>query len=230
MYLARWMAAVSLLAGAWGAGAQDAPEPAPLPGEAGEAAPPEAPPKLRDGDVVHLLNGKAISGVKVLRETPVFVEILGAPGMEPFRIPRKQVREVVLSGVDPFAEMSASPGPGEAAVPDLMQGKELNPEFHKKLIAPLSEEAIAYGKTELIAVIRDLRQRTGLTIRLSDGIRAMPEAERAWDLNLPAGQSLLAVLQQDLLAAFPALVVDLEYEAVSIRTNAEPKPEASPAP
>lgn len=198
--------------------------------ENGAAAAPEAPPAPpaapKAGDMVVLMNGKSIGGVRVVRESPVFVEILSAPGAEPFRIPRRQVREVVRGDSDPFAAYAPGAGEGAVSAPDLMQGLELKPEFHQKISEPLSaSEPIAYGETELIAVIRDLRQRTGLTIRLSDGIRAMPEAERAWTVEVPAGKPLLALLQQDLLQAFPGLVVDLEYEAVSIRTAAEPKAE-----
>lgn len=217
------LAALILVFGALGAFAQ---EPADEPDAqddaetvGGQAV--TGPPKV--GDAVVLQNGKTISGVKVLRDSPVFVEILSAPGAEPFRIPRRQVREVLYGETEAFSDMQAAPAAG--AKPDLMPGRELEPGFHQKVTAPLSGEPIAYGATELIAVIRDLRQRTGLTIRLSDGIRAMPESERAWELTVPAGKPLLTLLQEDLTQRFTDLVVDLEYEAVSIRRVEEPKPE-----
>jgi hypothetical protein len=185
------------------------------------------------GDVVLLKNGKSITGVQVLRETPVSVEIVTAPGEPPLRVPRKQVLEVQYDDLDP----SRLPEPAVVApaTPDVMEGNELQPEFHANLTKPLSDAPIVFENTDIVAMMRDLRQRAGVALVLLPGVHNTPLEQRQWTVTIPAGRTFMALLQEDFAKQFPQFQVVFEFARVVLKTEqdviapAEPAPESVPA-
>lgn len=182
------------------------------------------------GDVVLLKNGKSITGIQVLRETPVAVEIVTAPGEPPLRVPRKQVLEVQYDDIDP--SRMPEPAPAAPAAPDVMEGNELQPEFHANLTKPLSNEPIVFENTDIVAMMRDLRQRAGVALVLLPGIHNTPVEQRQWTVTIPPGRPFMALLQEDFAKKFPQFQVVFEFARVVIKTEQDviAPAEAAPAP
>lgn len=205
-------------------------------GEGGSASGGGSRFKPLPGDVVELKNGKSITGIQVLRETPVHVEIVTAPGEPPLRIPRKQVKDVVYDDVDP--NRLPPPAPVVPELPDVMEGNELQPEFHAKLTKPLSDQPIVFENTDIVAMMRDLRGRADVALVLLPGVHNTPVEQRQWTVTIPPGTPLMAVLQQDFTKQFPQFQVIFEYARVVIKTEqdvlepagAAPQAPATPAP
>lgn len=180
------------------------------------------------GDVVVLKNGKSITGIQVLRETPVAVEIVTAPGAEPMRVPRKQVQEVQYDDVDPSHMPEVVPE--VAAAPDIMEGNELQPEFHAKLMKPLSDAPISFENTDVVEMLRDLRERAGVPLVMLPGVHNTPVAARQWTVTIPAGTPLMSLLQDAFAKQFPKFQVVFEFDRVVVKTEQDVLPPAAPAP
>ena len=202
--------------------------PAPAAPPAFGAPAPEAEP---EGDTVVFKKGTELKGVKVVRHSPMFVEIEYLPGEPYLQIPVSQVAEVI------YAERQvASRDPGEAGVPlgpDVMPGEEVSAEFHQLLITTLSEESLEYVDADYLAVILELAQQVGVSIDVDENLAALSPEERRFTHTVPPGTSFLLFLRRNLQEIAPDVRVILHYDRLALQRRvslADPAPSPAPVP
>lgn len=188
------------------------------------AGTPQIPATVKpEGDIVTLVTGKQLSGVQVLRETPVYIEIEVLEGLEPLRIPRKQIKEpIIYDDIDPIARRRGrAHTPGES--PEMILGEELSADFHRKLTAPLSIEPIEIEAQGFIMTLNRLGELAGVPIEVTEEARALPLDQRVRGFSIPAGTTLFSFFQSDFPKAFPALQLTYKFDKVivSMKTSEE---------
>ena len=206
--------AVLFVQGVWGQTHSDPGEPSSLADEAGQAPPESSLPSI-EGDIVTLVSGKQLSGVQVLRETPVYIEIEVLEGLEPLRIPRKQVQRIVYDDIDPIARRRGQSYATETS-PEVILGEELSAGFHRKLTAPLSDTPIEIADQGFVMTLNYLAELAGVTIEVTEEARRLPRDLRIRSFSIPAKTTLFSFLQSDFPKAFPALKVAYEFDKVIV--------------
>lgn len=220
--------------------AQDAPPPAPPsarpdappPGgapvdpadaetEESSAAPkPAAAPAAPKGDVVTLKNGKVLSGVQVVRESPTKVEVQVVPGVEPISILRRQVASIEYDALAPSDVKVGESGGMPAPAPGEGKG-ETSIELAQKLGTSVTDEPLELKDRDVLEVVKELAAKVDLPLEILPEVQRMPEQDRTWTATIPAKSSLMSVLREWLPKSFPTLDVEITNDRVRLRVKPE---------
>lgn len=171
------------------------------------------------GDSITLKTGKVISGVQILRATPLFYEVEITEGIEPLLLPRKMVEHVEYDDIDPLADRRR-----ERMFPSRKEqretaGDELEPALMDKLTAPLSSEEMSYEGRDLIEVLDELAKKQGVQIEIHKSVRNVRAERRAWNLTIAPDTSLMSVLQDHLLRDFKFLELEFQFDMIVVITK-----------
>lgn len=203
----------------FGAAAQDAPA------SADNAAPPDnganpAPQAPLTGDVIHLKSGTVMSGVQVLRGTPMYYEVQIVEGVEPMQIPRRQVDHIDYDNIDPLHEQLKEEimGPSEEQV-TIASGEQVTSDLRDKLMAPVAETPLKYENKDLVEILDELKQRLGVDLRVDASVKQLPPAQRRWTIDIPADKTLMALLREDLVSKFKFAEVVFESDHIIVMTK-----------
>ena len=197
---------------------------------AGEAAAPEKPAVILPGDIITLKSGKKLTGIQVLRELPTVIEVEVQEGMEPLKLPRKQVQSIEYDNTDPVRQRRLEAFRTETAPPDIIPGEELSQEFNHKLKAPLSTEALSLKDIGFMNLLAKLCEKSGVELQVEESAKKLPMDQRIKSFEIPAGASLFTFLQTDFVAAYPALKVSYQYDKIVISGKEAEAGAGAPAP
>lgn len=187
-----------------------------------------------EGDVVVFKKGSELRGVKVVRQSPMFVEIEYLPGEPYLQIPTTQVKEVIYAQKE--EKSSDDSGEGLTLGPDIMPGEEVSPEFHSALTAVIAAEPLVYEKMDYLDVVRKLAADAGVAVNVDEKLDALTKEERTFTRTVPAGTTLLDFLRRDLAEIAPDVRVILHYDRLALQKRvaetaappAAPMPEGAP--
>jgi len=179
----------------------------------------EADESVPAGDVLHLKSGSMMTGVQILRSTPLNYVVELVPGVEPMLIPRNQVLSVDFDDFDPVRErLKERLFPGSQEV-SLASGERVSRALMDKLSAPVSAEPISYNRTDLIAVLEETAERLDVRIRLDESVKQTQPNRRRWTIEISPDTTLMAFLREELVKAFSYLVVQFENDSVIVMTK-----------
>lgn len=201
--------------------AEEAAEPADsdAPAETEASAPAEEKPAPRKGDVVTLKNGKILSGVQVVRETPTVVEVQVVPGVEPMSILRRQVANIEYDALAASDVKEGGAGAPSAPAPG---GKgELSPELAQKLGTSITDAPLDLRDRDVVEVVTELASKVDAPLEITPEVQKLPERERAWTATIPADTSLMSLLREWLPKSFPDLDVEIANDRVRLRLKSE---------
>ncbi len=184
-----------------------------IPGE--EDAAPEEEMTPLEGDVVVFKKGSELRGVKVVRQSPMFVEIEYLPGEPYLKIPRTQVKEVIYAAKD--EEGGQTDTEGLTLGPDIMPGEEVSPEFNRMLTSVVSAEPLTYENGDYLEVVRTLTAKAGVEIDVDENLTALSPEQRKFSHVVPGGTTLLDFLRKDLVEIAPDMRVILRYDRLALQ-------------
>jgi hypothetical protein len=199
--------------------AQDAPESEPD-AEAGvEDTEDGAAPIMLEGDVIYLKSGSTMQGVQVLRGTPEYYEVQLVEGVDPLIVPRRQVERIEYDDVDPIRDQRIKEMFPEPVVIETASGEEVSPELMNQLTAPLPGEPLDLEEQDLVVVLEHIRELTGETVVVDPSIRELPPDARLWTIRTEPDTTLLTLLRERLLEAFPGLALEYMPDKVVVLTK-----------
>ncbi len=176
-------------------------------------------PAPQGGDKIYMKSGKVMSGIQVLRSDPANYEVQIVAGEPPMQIPRRQVDRVEYDDIDPLREQMREkmfPKPKEVTI---ASGERVTSELRDKLEAPVSAEPITYKDQDIVAVLTDIKTKTGTKLTVDPSIEERPAGQRKWSFEIPAGRTLMAVLREDMVARFNYVEVIFETDTVLVMTK-----------
>jgi hypothetical protein len=203
-----------------------------------EEAPAVAPLK---GDILHMKNGKTISGFQVLRETSAVYVLEVVEGEDiTLEVPRRQVVSIDYDDIDPNAPKppAASAAGGE---PELVSisGQKVTPELQEKLSMDISSPSLEYTDTDLVQILKDVGERVNGSLAVDQSVVDMLPTDRIWTVTVKPGTTLIQFLREDLKAKFESLewvlltdkvVIATKEGAEKLRSENKPAEGASPQP
>ena len=174
-----------------------------------------------EGDVVVFHSGRQLRGVRVVRESPIYVEVEYLPGEPVLQLPRSQVDYVE------YAHDRGARGQGGAAAdlqlgPDVMPGEEVSVEFHRQLMTPLSEEELVFEGVDYLEVLRTLANQAGITIEIGERLRDTPAEERLFSRVIAPETTLMSFLRRDMADIAPEVRVILQYDKLVLQKREAP--------
>lgn len=199
----------------------EAADPAGEPTAAADAAPPqeeEAPAPA--GDTVTLKNGKVLSGVQVVRESPLVIEVQVVPGVDPLVIPRKQVASIDYDEFTAEQAAQRSAGAGPSSTPGRRKGAT-SIELAQKLGKYVAEEELVIDARDVVEVLQEMAGRVEANIEITPEVRQLDPVDREWTARIPAETSLMTVLRESLPRDFPRLDAEILDDRVRIRIKPE---------
>ena len=170
------------------------------------------------GDVIVLKSGKTLSGVQVLRRTPLGYEIEVSKGVPPLFLPRTVVKSVTLDDYEPLRErrrLELQPRSQETTG----RGGPIAPELRKKLSAELPGMPHTYRNEKLTDIMKDFAARLQVTLKIDDSIRALRPGAIIWTLNVPAKKTLMRILNEDFPKKFPQLQIVYDFDVIVLITK-----------
>lgn len=197
--------------------AVEAPEEMPVPLDA--PAPPETPAPPA-GDTVVFHSGRELRGVRVVRESPIFVEVEYLPGEPLLQLPRTQVQHVEYAR-DRDAHRSDSRDDLQLT-PDVMPGEEVSVEFHRLLMTPLSEEEMVYEEADYLVVLREMTTQLGVSLEVGEALLDMPEEERRFSRVIAPQTTLMSFLRRDMADIAPEVRVILQFDKLVLQKREAP--------
>ncbi|MBN2311875.1 MAG: hypothetical protein JXR94_23045 [Candidatus Hydrogenedentes bacterium] len=174
-------------------GAAPAPAPALAPGS---PAPEQTGPP---GDVITLKSGQVIRGFQVLKETPSGYEVDILDGTITLKIPRRQVVSVDYDDIEPGEAPGAGP-PAQLGKPRWITGQRIPPEVIQSMQKNIAEPPLEVEGKDIAAILALVSERAGVPIECSPLVGELPEEKRLWPAGTQPGPTLLAVLEENLLA------------------------------
>jgi hypothetical protein len=181
-------------------------------------------PKILPGDVIELKYGKTMSGVQILRETPKTVEVQTVKGVDPLMLPRGQIKDIKYDNVEASASGAANGTAAGGGNVSIMDGKELSPEFHEKLVAPLSKDALTLDNLPLVKIAGEIQRLSNVVIQLDPSVASIPTPETKRTFQIAPGVTLDAFLQNDFAKQYPQLSVEYRFDKVLISTKGAAAP------
>ncbi len=181
--------------------------------ESEEENAPESRQPLK-GDVVVFKRGSELHGVKVVRQSPMFVEIEYLPGEPYLKIPAAQVSEVIYEEADTPGNTTEE---GLTLGPDIMPGEEVSAEFNRMLTSVVTETPLEYKDEDYLNAIRSLCGKAGIEVDVDTNLEALPAEARTFSYTVPAGTTMLDFLRKDLAEIAPDLRVILHYDRLMLQ-------------
>ena len=160
-----------------------------------------------------------MSGVQILRSTPLFYEVQLVPGVEPLLIPRKQVERVEYDEIDPARNRIRERLFPQRDEVSLASGEQVSRGLMEKLSAPVSATAIAYNRRDFVAILEEIEERLRVKLTIHPSIRNMQASGRLWTFNTTPETTLMSLLREDLLNRFKFVEVLFEYDTIVVLTK-----------
>ena len=186
--------------------------------------------RAKGGDILVMKSGVVMGGVQIIRSSPLVYEVELISGMDPMVIPRRHVERVEYDDIDPLREKRLRDQAPKLEIELIVDGKELDPEFEKKLKQPVPGTPLEYKEVDYVQVLRQLAQKTNVTITIAPDLKQDTVSSRLWTITITPGMTLLEVLQKHWSARFKSGKVTYERDKVVLKKkNAEPTSEAASA-
>ena len=170
------------------------------------------------GDTVGLKSGKKLEGVQVVRETPSRIFVQCYEGLEPIMIPRAHVAYIEYDE----EERGVASGGGPGVPTGIIAGKEVSGELSQKLSKPVSDTALEFEDIPAREALRQLSQRSGVRLELTERAQALLDKASAKDMPIPAETTLLAFLHGPFTKRFPDIEVRIMFDKVVMALKEEP--------
>ncbi len=185
-----------------------------------------------EGDVVVFHSGRQLRGVRVVRESPIYVDVEYLPGEPVLQLPRSQV-DYVEYAHDRGARGQAGAAADFQSGPDVMPGEEVSVEFHRQLMTPLSQEELVFEDADYLDVLRNLAAQTGITLQVGKRLRDTPREERLFSRIIAPETPLMAFLRRDMVDIAPEVRVILRFDKLVLQKReaaaaTTPVPETTP--
>lgn len=177
-----------------------------------------------EGDVIFLKSGKVLQGITIARENPLYIEVEFLPGEAPLQLPRTAVDRIEYAK-DKLSGRSQG-GLGDVRlVPNIMPGEEVSPEFHRMLMAPMSEEELVLENVDYLVILRAHAAKFSAIIDVNEALDNLPPENRKFSRTIPAGKTFMNFLRTDLAEIAPQVRAILQYDKLVLQ-----KREDVPAP
>lgn len=180
--------------------------------------------RAKGGDILMMKSGAIMSGVQIIRSSPTQYEVEILPGMEPMKIPRRQVKMVEMDNIDPLRERrlrESMPKPED----ELMTGgKELDPAFVEKLKKPIPGAPLIFDKEDYVTVFAKLAQKTKVEIIIDPALKKLLPAQRLWTLKITEKTTLMEILQKKWATDFKTGKVTYELNKVILKEKGAETP------
>lgn len=213
-----------ILAASWALAQEDAStEPsssaeksAATPADGEQSAEAAAPEEAVESDIVYLKTGKQIRG-QVVQRTPASIKVEVALDVY-LELPRKQVDHVDYDK-NKGGMRDAQAREAEGDKQDLIPGKKLSAELHKKLNKDISIPPLKSDGRRFKVILEDLSARAGVPIIMDPPVGTLTAQDRKWEFEAAPGATLLSLLEDDMKQKLPKLDVIYQYEEVHITTK-----------
>lgn len=183
-----------------------------------------------EGDRVIFKKGTELKNVKVIRESPVFVEIEYLPGEPPLKIPASQVAKVIYANKPEKERTKISDTIEISREQDIIPGDEVSSDLYKALMAPISEEEFRIENEDYLEIIRALTEKFGIPLQIDENLEATSPETRKVSFDLPARTTLLDFLRNDLSAAVPDLRIILHYDKLTLQRKVSSESQSDSQP
>ena len=170
------------------------------------------------GDTVIFKKGTELRGVKVVRYSPMFVEIEYLPGEPYLQIPSTQVKDVVYGEKEDPSNGGA--GNGHQLDADFLPGEEVSPDFHNALNKVIATEPLVYEDQDYLDVIQQLADKSEINVDIEGELKALPQEDRKFTHTVAPDTTLLDFLRKDLLEIAPEVRVVLHYDRLALQKRA----------
>ncbi len=193
------------------------------------------------GDILHMKNGKTISGFQVLRETSAVYVLEVVEGEDiTLEVPRRQVISIDYDDIDPNAPKPPATGTN-GGEPELVSisGQKVTPELQEKLSLDISSPSLEYTDADLVQILKDVGERVKGALAVDQSVVDMIPTDRLWTVTVKPGTTLIQFLREDLKAKFASLewvlltdkvVIASKEGAEKLRAENKPAEGASPQP
>lgn len=181
-------------------------------------------PPPKGGDKIFMKGGtgtpgSVLTGVQVIRSTPLNFEVELLEGEPPLLIPRKQVDHVEYDDIDPIRDRLRAQMFPEAEEVTIASGERVTGALRDKLEAPVSGEPLSYKNQDFIRVLDEVKTKTGANLKIDPSIEAKTPAQRRWTVEIPPEKNLMALLREDLVGAFNFVEVIFETDGILVMTK-----------
>ncbi len=173
--------------------------------------------------------GSVLTGVQVIRSTPVNYEIELLEGEPPLLIPRKQVDHIEYDDIDPVRDRLRAKMFPQAEEVTIASGERVTGALRDKLEAPVSAEPLSYKNQDFIRVLDEIRTKTGANLKIDPSIEEKPAVQRRWTVEIPPDKKLMTLLREDLVGAFNFVEVVFETDGILVMTKEAAKKRAAEA-
>jgi hypothetical protein len=188
-----------------------------------------APMALPPGDTVTLKSGKSLTNVQVLKTTltEVHIQTLINPGpdLPPLVIPRQFVESVEYDNYDP--NVAAMEQQTSLQTPGLMSGFEVSKDMGEKLNTKITPP-LSFQNRDLVDVLAKLSKDLGVTIEVSDEVKALTPQARLWTFESADDITLSILLQEKLPEKFPELMAEYQFDRIIVKSKLTEAPEETP--
>lgn len=182
-----------------------------------------------EGDIVYLMSGKELPGVKVTRENPLFIEIEYLPGEEPMKLPRTAVDRIEYAK-DRLSGRTEG-GLGDVRlVPTVIPGEEVSAEFHRMLMSPMSDEPLVLEKVDYLVIVREFAAKYSIVVDVSKELENLDPESRKFSQTIPAEQTFFNFLRNDLAKIAPNVRVILKYDKLVLQKREDAAPPVGDIP
>jgi hypothetical protein len=197
-----------------------------------EAADPLEAARAKGGDILFMKSGAIMSGVQILKSTPLQYEVQIVSGVPPLTIPRRQVDRVEYDDIDPARDARQAANRPKPQDQIMTNGKELSPELVEKLIKPIPNGAFKYENRDYIQVFTEIGTKAEVTIIVDVSLRKLPVPSRSWTIEITDRMKLMDVLQKYWMTKFKNGKITYELDKIILHdkdVEPAPVPEQPPA-
>jgi len=174
-------------------------------------------PVVKKRDTITLKSGVILTDVRIVSRSPRGYEVSVAEGVT-MTVPRKQVANVEYGKEEELAPSpQTGPFPGDSLPADILT----------KLEAAMAEPP-ASAPADFVIVLEQLSATCGIPIAVAEQVKAWPEAERVWTVEVQPEMTLLTLLKDDFLAKFPTLSISSKDNGLFIDLKEARAPEKTP--
>lgn len=173
------------------------------------------------GDRVWLKSGRALSGVRIVRQSLFYLEVEVIPGIELLKVPRRQVLSVERGpAAPPPREDPETTEPGDDAS-DVLAATKTSPGLLRKMAEPFTDTDIVFRDQAIASILRRVADLSGVNITIETPVQVRPVDERSNVVAVRAGSSFDDFLRKNLEPAAPWVVVDFEFDNVRFSARRE---------
>jgi hypothetical protein len=169
------------------------------------------------GDTIVFKNGSRLEGVTIARETPVGIEVK-VTDADTLMIPRKQIDHIEYGAAGEDTVAAADTGPS------ILKGQKVSTELFQKLTTAIPDDSLEVKEQDLVEALNAIAKKLGVTIEITDPVKAIPATDREWSTKLEPGATLATYLETGLLGSFPNLKVEFPNDRIVISVSEDAAP------